>query len=75
MKRFLLFAFEHYYPSGGLLDVVGSYDTAEEAIEALERAGTRCDERYVLDREQWRIIHGEPPKEYDQKTNTYTPIL
>lgn len=75
MKRFLLFAFEHYYPSGGLLDVVESYDTVEEAIEASANGQRRCDELYILDRDLWRIVHGIPPKRYDQKTNTYAPIL
>lgn len=72
MKRFLLFAFDHYYPAGGLLDVAGSYDTLEEAIGA--QVGV-TDERYVLDRETWKIVHGKPPAAYNQKTNTYTPVL
>ncbi len=32
MKRFLLFAGDDYYPSGGWGDFVGSYDSVEEAI-------------------------------------------
>jgi hypothetical protein len=31
MKRFLLFDFPEYYPSGGLSDVVAEFDTEEEA--------------------------------------------
>lgn len=30
-KRFMLFAYDNYYPSGGQTDVLGSFDTLEEA--------------------------------------------
>lgn len=33
MKRFALFAGDHYYPDGGWLDFVDSFDTAEEALK------------------------------------------
>lgn len=36
MKRYLLFAGDHYYPSGGWNDFVGSFDTAREAMEWAE---------------------------------------
>lgn len=32
MKRFLLFAFEVYYPSGGWFDFQGSFDTQQKAV-------------------------------------------
>jgi hypothetical protein len=35
-KRYLLFASDYYYPIGGAEDLVGSYDTIEEAIKALD---------------------------------------
>lgn len=31
MKRFILFAFDDYYPGGGMNDSRGSFDTIEEA--------------------------------------------
>lgn len=34
MKRYLLFAYWTYYPRGGWLDFVGSFDTQEEAESA-----------------------------------------
>ena len=34
MKRFLLFSGWNYYPSGGVDDFNGSFDTKEEAIRA-----------------------------------------
>lgn len=33
MKRFLLFVFDHYYPSGGFNDLDSSHDTVQEAVE------------------------------------------
>jgi hypothetical protein len=32
MKQFLVFGCDMYYPSGGLDDVKGSFDTAAEAV-------------------------------------------
>lgn len=33
-KRYFIFSFAQYYPSGGLGDVRGTYDTLEEAKNA-----------------------------------------
>ena len=35
MKRFLLFQYDTFYPAGGFNDFVGSYDTVEQAKEAM----------------------------------------
>jgi hypothetical protein len=32
MKRFLLFGFPEYYPGGGASDLIGDFDTFEEAV-------------------------------------------
>lgn len=32
-KRYLLFGYVDYYPSGGLNDLIASYDTIEEAVK------------------------------------------
>jgi len=34
MKRFLVFAYEQYYPRGGWGDFVGDFDTLEEVYAA-----------------------------------------
>jgi hypothetical protein len=34
MKRYHLFCMDFYYPSGGLGDYKGSFDTAEDAFKA-----------------------------------------
>ena len=33
MKRYILFRFSNFYPSGGMNDVEGHYDTMEEALD------------------------------------------
>ena len=35
-KRFMVFAYSQYYPTGGLGDVVGSFDTLAAAHECRE---------------------------------------
>jgi len=37
MKRYLLFAGDHYYPSGGWRDFQGSFDTGTEAVEEAQK--------------------------------------
>lgn len=32
MKRFMLFAGDKYYPTGGMMDFVGYFDTQDEAV-------------------------------------------
>lgn len=32
MKRFIAFAYDQYYPGGGMGDFIGSADTLEEAL-------------------------------------------
>lgn len=36
MKRFLAFYGDNYYPSGGVYDLLGDFDTLMEAVAALE---------------------------------------
>ena len=35
MKRYILFCFPYYYPSGGADDLVGVYNTIEECDNAM----------------------------------------
>ena len=46
-KRFIAYAFDNYYPSGFLGDIVDSFDTLEEAINAVE--STLYDFKGVFD--------------------------
>ena len=54
-KKYILFAFESYYPSGGIGDVVGSYDTPEDAAEAY-RDFDRYDDCEIIDRDTWEEV-------------------
>ena len=38
MKNYLSFYGDVYYPSGGMGDFIGDYETKEEAIQAIEKA-------------------------------------
>lgn len=54
MKKFILFCWSTYYPKGGLNDLVGSFDTTEEA-EVFAKQNKR-DEWQLVDRDSWKII-------------------
>jgi hypothetical protein len=40
MKRFVVFAFDWYYPSGGMNDLRGSADSIEEAKALIRQSST-----------------------------------
>jgi hypothetical protein len=37
MKQFMLFAYDHYHPQGGMYDFVGDFDTVPECFEVVEK--------------------------------------
>jgi hypothetical protein len=47
MKRFLLFAFNQYYPAGGMGDCEGDYDTFDEAKADCEKRELKSNYEYV----------------------------
>lgn len=52
MKRYILFRFSNFYPSGGMNDVEGHYDTLEEATDYVNecKEGDDWGEHYhILD--------------------------
>jgi hypothetical protein len=51
MKRFLVFAYDHYYPSGGWKDFQDSFDDEKEAIgKATSLKETKTfDHAHVID--------------------------
>ena len=55
MKRYMLFAGDHYYPSGGMNDYRGDYDTLEMAI----RSTGRCDWWHVYDTKNQDTVTGD----------------
>lgn len=59
MKRYLLFIFETYYPSGGFLDYGGSFDTVEEAkshVLNLKKDDPFLENVQIVDSETEEII-------------------
>lgn len=46
MTKFMLFGGDSYYPSGGMGDYLGTYDSIEEAKGG---GGERCDWAHVVD--------------------------
>lgn len=59
MKRFLVFAFDVYYPSGGWHDFVSAHDTIEEAMQAVFATG-KIDYVEVVDLEAQRVVYTKP---------------
>lgn len=53
-KRFIAYAFDCYYPSGFLGDIVDSFDTLEEAISCVEK--TRYDYQGVFDCDERKVV-------------------
>lgn len=49
-KRFLLFSYGTYYPDGGMSDLYGTYDTAKEAVEAIDTIKICNDTTEIYDR-------------------------
>jgi hypothetical protein len=68
-KRFLLFSSATYYPEGGMWDLFGTYDTAKEAIEAIETIEVCNDNIEIYDRIEG-MSFGR--REYNQGKTIYT---
>ena len=51
MKQYLLFTFDTYYPSGGMNDFSGSFDTVEEA-----RAAVKTDYYQIVDKHTLEVV-------------------
>ena len=49
MKRYLLFGGDTYYPTGGMNDFCGSFDTIEEAEECAKKSRLRIDWYHIYD--------------------------
>lgn len=66
MKKYVLFAFKNYYPSGGMGDFHGSFNSIDEAKKRFEsqiwKPGKRgldvfdWDQYQILDRDTWEIV-------------------
>ena len=56
MKRFLIFAYDSYYPTGGWGDFDSDHDTLEEAREVAKVLKKRCEWIQIVDLET-RELH------------------
>ena len=54
MKKFVLFQYSQYYPSGGMSDIEGSFDTLQEALDFIKVHWRDFNE--VVDRDTWEIV-------------------
>lgn len=61
MKRYLLFAFDWYYPSGGTNDLIGDFSSPEEAAERIP-AFRHHDEFQLLDTEEGGTVAWDKAK-------------
>jgi len=59
MKRFLIFAFAYYYPSGGWGDFYGDTETLEEAKLAVDGMTDASGGAHVVDTETWKKVYPE----------------
>jgi len=53
-KRFMVLAYDQYYPGGGTTDCNDSFDTLEEAIAAAKKM--RADFKEILDLDERRVV-------------------
>lgn len=53
-KKYILFQFDGYSPAGGLGDIVGSFNSVEEAIEHAKKNMDDCNE--IIDRDTWEKV-------------------
>lgn len=60
MKRYLLFAYYHYYPSGGLSDLQGDFESLDEGLTYLlkEKVEEIYDVWYIYDQVEDKEITG-----------------
>lgn len=55
MKKYILFAYNAYYPSGGLDDIEAEFDSLDQAVVFAKNMGA-CDCKYIIDRDTWEIV-------------------
>lgn len=49
-KKYIVFHYAQYYPAGGLDDIIGSYDSLDDA----KKTASRGDQ--IVDRDTWEIV-------------------
>ena len=54
-KKYIVFRYNSYYPSGALDDIAGSFDTLEEAKKLANKDYSEFGE--VVDRDTWETVY------------------
>lgn len=61
-KRYWLFSFDNYYPSGGMNDFNDSFETMEEAMALAVKNRRDCDELWDnVDKKYYYLEWGNSP--------------
>lgn len=72
-KRFIRFDYDNYYPAGGADDIVGAYNTFEEATKARPECGVETN-RVILDTVELRTWYRDKDGEWcDELRNKKWP--
>lgn len=71
MKRFLLFTYDDYYPSGARGDLYGDFDSLEEAIANLPDSD--ADYADILDMDERKWTSFERPWSITEGTRGWQP--
>jgi hypothetical protein len=53
LKKYIIFGYDSYYPSGGLNDIIGQEDTLEAAIKVCKRENYNWMQ--IVNRDDWKI--------------------
>lgn len=56
IKKFIIFAYNDYYPNGGLDDMKDSFDTLKEAIAEAKKEYKSMDFIEIVDKDTWKIV-------------------
>ena len=56
MKQYILFAFWNYYPSGGMDDMIDSFDTLQEAEDRIKELKDHYEDYQIFDTLSKRIM-------------------
>lgn len=57
MKRYMLFGFDHYYPRGGMNDLIGTFESNEEANDYFIKL--HKDGEYIIKYDEYQLFDTE----------------
>lgn len=75
MKRYLLFTFAQYEPSGGWNDFNSSYDSLERALVAAAKRDHSMERFQILDTKTWLIVADDVTGLYNKPSKVKPKVL